>query len=194
MTVGAVIGVIGGLVIGALGHVAFGLLVVGLVLAATFANWSIARRSERRLADPAGRTDNPTGKTLVPPTVWAGGPDGSTPCRWTGAADVLGGLGRINFSAPLGVLELAGRSLSLGVRPRFMAWQMGCATLVVEPEQVEAVYPSRARLRYRAIAIRPIARPPSYFLTLGSSRESILATLAAAGFPVLWEERTYSFA
>jgi hypothetical protein len=63
-------------------------------------------------------------------------------------------------------------------------------TMQVEPTGVEAVFPAKGRLRYPAICIRPLGQPPFYFLL--RDRQSILTTLATAGFPVEWEERAYS--
>ena len=112
--------------------------------------------------------------------------------RWIGAADIPGSMGRMNASVPLGVLELASGRLTLRVRPGFLATMFGATALVVTPADVEAVFPARAKLRYRAIGIRRIGEPPSYFILRGD-RPPILSAVAAAGFPVQWEERDYSY-
>jgi hypothetical protein len=105
-----------------------------------------------------------------------------------------GSMGRMNASTPLAVLELSGHSLTLRVRPSFLASMFGAKALVVSPDEVEAVYPARGRLRYKAICIRPLKQPPSYFLTVGSDRASILSAIASAGFHVEWDERGFSYA
>ncbi len=53
-----------------------------------------------------------------------------------------------------------------------------------------AIFPTKGRLRYPAICIRPRGQPPFYFL-LGDPT-SVLTTLAAAGFPVESGGREYS--
>ncbi len=95
----------------------------------------------------------------------------------------------MNASTPLAVLELNGPLLTLRIRPTFISRLFGVSTLRVEPDRVEAIFPAKGRMRYPAICIRPYGEPPFYFL-LGD-RASILTTLAAAGFPVEWEERAY---
>ena len=60
----------------------------------------------------------------------------------------------------------------------------------VEPVGVEAIFPAEGRLRYYAICICPSGEPPLYLLLGG--RASILTTIAAAGFPVEWEQRACS--
>jgi len=96
-------------------------------------------------------------------------------------------------STPLAVLELSDRSLTLRVRPGFLASLFGAKALVVSPDDVEAVFPARGRLRSKAIGIRPLRQPPSYFLTVGADRAPILSAIASAGFPVEWDERGFSY-
>jgi len=84
--------------------------------------------------------------------------------------------------------------LARRVRPSCLASLFGAKPMVVTPEKVEVVYPSRGRLRYKAIGIRPLHGPPSYFLTVGADRGAILTEIAAAGFPVEWSERGFSYA
>lgn len=158
-------------------------------------------RARRRLFDPARRTDRPTGATIERPS--AGG-EALRDRRWTGAADVPTPFGRVNATNPLGVLELHNATLIFRLRPvRLVKWQMGVEPLIVTPSQVSAIYPARTRLRTPAIAIRPLHGPPYYLLTaLGrlrwyagpwsADRASILATIEAAGFPVEWQERSFS--
>ncbi len=146
-------------------------------------------RARQRQIDPAARSDAPTGALLSPQATVPYGP-GAPFGRWVGAADVPGNLGRMHASVPLAVLELNGSLLSLQIRPRVVSRFFGMRALRVEPSEVGAVFPAKARLRYSAICIRPRSQPPFYFL-LGD-RASILTTLAAAGFPVEWEERAYS--
>jgi hypothetical protein len=100
----------------------------------------------------------------------------------------------MNASTPLAVLEIRERSLTLRVRPSFLAALFGAKGLVVTPEQVEVIFPARGRLRHKAIGIRPIGEAPSYFLTVGGDRAPILSAIATAGFPVDWDERGFSYA
>jgi hypothetical protein len=172
-------------------HSDFGILIAALTPTFVAINVGTIHRSRRRLAEPGKRADTPTGEVLIP--VIAPPISGLMPARWVGAADMVGGLGRMNASTPLGVLELSGQSLTLRVRPRFLARIFGVQPLVVEPNEVEAVFPSRGRLRTRAICIRPLQQPPSYFLTVGGDRSAILSAIASGGFPVDWNERAFSF-
>jgi hypothetical protein len=173
------------------GHNTFALVIVALLPFFVVANLVIINRARGRLADPATRRDSPTGQIVapvlmqLPPDRWTQGQ------RWTGAADVPGSTGRINASVPLGVLELSGGVLTLRVRPRFLAAMFGAKPLIVAPAEVDAIFPARGRLRSSAIGIRPHGAPPSYFL-VGRDRAPILSAVAAAGFPVQWEERSYS--
>lgn len=162
-----------------------------IALLPVFAGLNVLRinRGRERQRDPAARRDVYTGTLLSPRTAvpyGSGVPLGS----WVGGADVPGNLGRMNASAPLAVLELNGPVLTLRIRPRFLSKLFGMRNLRVEPAGVEAIFAAKGRMRYPAICIRPLGEPPFYFL-LGD-RASILTTLAAAGFPVEWEERAYS--
>lgn len=173
------------------GHNTFALVILALLPIFAVANLVIINRARGRLVDPTTRRDSPTGQ-IVPPVVVQPPPDQWTQVqRWTGAADVPGSMGRMNASVPLGVLELSAGVLTLRVRPGFLAAVFGAKPLVVAPREVDAIFPARGRLRSSAIGIRPHGAPPSYFL-LGGDRASILSAIAAAGFPVEWEERSYS--
>ena len=172
-------------------HITFALVILALLPVSAVANLVIINRARGRLADPTTRTDAPTGQTVAHVWVQPGPRLVSQALRWTGAADVPGSMGRVNFSVPLGVLELSGGVLTLRVRPRFLAAMFGAKPLSVRPGDVDAVFPVRRRLRPRAVGIRPRGGPPSYFL-LGGDRASILSAIAASGFPVQWEERSYS--
>ncbi len=172
-------------------HDAFALVLLFLLPVFAVANLVILNRSRSRLADAGARRDSLTGDVATPsPIQWS---PSTQQLRWTGAVDVPGSMGRMNASAPLGVLELTGGRLALRVRPTFVATLFGARALVVTPADVEAVFPARAKLRYRGIGIRPIGEPPSYFITRGADRGAILSATAAAGFPVQWEERNYSY-
>ena len=170
-------------------HSPIAFVLIGLLPVFAVLNVRLINRGRERQRDPAARRDVHTGALLSP---WATAPYGSgVPFgRWVGAASVPGNLGRMNASTPLAVLELNGPLLTLRIRPRFISKLFGMSTLRVEPDGVEAIFPAKGRLRYPAICIRPRGEPPFYFL-LGD-RASILTTLAAAGFPVEWEERAYS--
>lgn len=170
-------------------HNAFALVVLFLIPFFSVVNVVIINRSRGRLADPGRRLDSLTGDVLA---LSQSSLPSASQQRWTGAVDMPGSMGRMNASAPLGIFELTPGRLSLRVRPGFLASMFGIKPLEVSPNQVEAVFPARARFRHRAIGIRPIGQPPSYFL-LGGDRETILSAAAAAGFPVQWEERNYSY-
>lgn len=182
-------------------HSVYALVLAGWALGATPIVLLRRVRTRRRLFDPARRTDRPTGVTIEHPTA-AG--DAAQDSRWTGAADVPVPFGRVNATNPLGVLELRGTTLVFQVRPvRLVKWQMGVEPLIVTPSQIAAIYPARSLIRTPAIAIRPLHGPPYYLLTaLGRlrwyagpwswDRAAILAAIEAAGFPVEWDERTFS--
>jgi hypothetical protein len=191
---GIPIGVAWGLLLYFHWHLGFGLVLAVLTPLFAGINFLIFRRGQRRLFDPGSRSHGLTGETLekTPHLLPSAVPLQSY--QWVGAADTPGGMGRFNASYPLGVLELDGQSLTLRVRPAFLARLFGGHPLVVVPDQVEVVFPSRARLRYKAIGIRPLHQPPSYFLTMGSDRASILSAIASAGFPMDWNEHKFSFA
>ena len=174
------------------GHDAFALVILALLPFFAVANLVILNRARGRLADPATRRDSHTGQ-IVSPVLTQPPPDRRIQeQRWIGAADVPGSMGRMNATMPLGVLELSGALLTLRVRPRFLTAMFGAKPLVVSPAEVDAIFPARGRLRSSATGIRPHGTPPSYFL-LGGDRASILSAIAAAGFPVQWEERSYSY-
>jgi hypothetical protein len=170
-------------------HSPIAFVLIGLLPVFAVLNIRMINRGRERQRDPAARRDVHTGVSLAPRTAapyGSGVPSGS----WVGAADVPGNLGRMSASAPLAVMELHGPLLTLRIRPQFLSKLFGVRTLRVEPVGVEAIFPAKGRLRYPAICIRPHGEPPFYFL-LGD-RASILTTIAAAGFPVEWEERAYS--
>jgi hypothetical protein len=171
------------------GHVGFALVILVLLPVFVAANVLLINRSRKRQADPSTRRDVPTGTLLAPES-----PDPTIPdlaaTRWVGAADVPGALGRMNASTPLAVLELTGSFLTLRVRPQFLARLFGMRTLQVQPFGVDAIFPAKGRLRYPAVCVRPHGEPPYYFLV--KDRAPILTALAAAGFPIIWEERAYS--
>ena len=169
-------------------HSAMALVLIALLPVFAVANVLLVNRARKRQADSTARVDAPTGKSVSPLPAMK---HRLTPvARWTGAADVPGSWGRVNASTPLAVLELDGSQLTLRVRPEFMSRLFGMRTLRVQPADVDAIFPSKGRLRTSAICIRPHGQPPFYFL-LGD-RAAILTTMAAAGFPVTWEERKYS--
>lgn len=171
-----------------------GFILILLILIPVFAVINVAtiNRNRGRLADTGARRDSLTGDVVEADHDQGPPPSSVQPRRWTGAANVPASLGRMNASTPLGVLELAPRRLTLRVRPKFLATMFGFTALVVSPADVEAVFPARVRFGYRAIGIRPSGNPPYYFLCAGN-RNSILSAVAAAGFPVQWEERKYSY-
>jgi hypothetical protein len=199
-------------VAGTLIGIAFGLFIFfhlhtgyGVVLAALFpifgaVNLRRVRQRQAALEDPSAdgggsftRGDEPTGQTLSPTTDLVLPAAGWTPSyRWVGAANLDTGLRRVNVSTPLAVLELAGRTLTLRVRPAFLGRFVGARPLVLDTGGVELVFPARTRLRTAAIGIRPRRGRVSYFLTAGIDRASILTAAEQSGFPVDWNEYRYS--
>ncbi len=100
-------------------HTDFGLFLVLLVPVAALINRGIVKRDGSTWTNAATRSDERTGESLIPVTNTV--QPSSTLVRWVGAADVLGGMGRINASTPLAVLELQGNTLTLkgsGVVPQ----------------------------------------------------------------------------
>lgn len=172
---------------------AFALVLLFLLPVSAVANVAIVNRSRGRLADPNARRDSLTGDVVAPDPALSLPLRTTQQLRWTGAADVPGSMGRINASTPLGVMEIAPGRLTLRVRPRFMTSIFGAKALVVAPADVEVIFPARRQLRYRAVGIRPLGEPPSYFITPRENRALVLSAAAAAGFPVQWEERDYSY-
>jgi hypothetical protein len=192
--------------------VASGLIVDPVVLL-------LGTRNRHRLYEPSRRTDAVTGNTLTRPTWGAAITRHDLGGRWVGAVDVPGPLWRLSTTVPLGALELLSSSLTLRIRPAALARFSFVESLVLSPLQVEAVFPARARFTgWPAVGIRPLHGPPSYFLMLpsghrwllamnmplwklldrryvpvyGTERSSMLAAIEAAGFPVQWNERSYS--
>jgi len=103
--------------------VLLGLLPVSAVLSIPWVN-----RRRQRQGDLGARTDVHTGTVLAPQTVFPyGAPVASG--RWVGAADVPGGLGRMNASTPLAVLELNGPVLTLRIRPQLLSRLFGAMSL-----------------------------------------------------------------
>jgi hypothetical protein len=170
-------------------HSAMALILIALIPVFAVLNILRVNKARERQRDPGARRDVPTGGAVAPQTAIPYG-SAAHAARWVGAADVPGDLGRVKATTPLAVLELRGPLLMLWIRPQFISRLFGMRTLRVEPTGVDAIFPAKGRLRSSAICIRPHGQPPFYFL-LGD-RASILTTLDAAGFPVEWQERTYS--
>jgi hypothetical protein len=182
----------------------FGLAIAIWALLATPIMWRWRVRNGRRLHEPANRNDRRTGQTLMPPAPTGIPAVGESATQWTGAADLPTPFGRISSTNPLAVLAIADSTLTLRLRPEALArWTCGVEPLALNPSEVEAVYPAHGRLRAPAIGIRPLHGPPSYFLTApgrlrwyfgpwSADRALILSAIEAAGFPVEWEERTFS--
>jgi hypothetical protein len=137
---------------------------------------------------PAGALGDPTGTIVRPPPP---PPDGSA---WRGPMPpVVGGINapaafrRANLSFPFGWMALAGSTLTLGVRPRLLGLLFGVRGVDLTPTEVDRVYPV-GRTRFGSgIAVAPRDGETWYVWTW--RREFFLAYLAAAGFPVQWEER-----
>jgi hypothetical protein len=168
---------------------------LGLAFASIAANLVFVVIARRRLSRPpsSGRL---TGLTVSPqpPTQVASAPSAvpSITTRWVGGANVPGALGRMNATAPLGVLELSDGSLTLRIRPRFLAGMFGTAEAVtVSPADVEDLFPAKGQLRSPGIGLQVPGKPVLYFWT--HRRQEILTALAAARFPVTWDERRFTY-
>lgn len=185
-------------------HSTFALLIaVWAGVVAPIVWWQKLRRA-RGLYDATRRHDDWTGKSLARPAVSESASARSAVERWIGAADLPSPLGRVTTTYQVAVLEIVDGTLILRLRPEpLMRLTLRIETLRLHPEQVEAVFPARGRLRIPAIGIRPVDRPPSYFLTaagplrwyfgpISSDRAAILTAIESAGFPVAWEERMFS--
>jgi hypothetical protein len=165
--------------------------------------WQKLRRA-RNLYDSTRRTDERTGVTLARPPVASSTSARGAIQRWIGAADLPSPLGRITTTYHVAVLEIIDGALTLRLRPEpLMRLTLRIQTLNLRPDEVEAVFPARSRIRIPAIGVRPLHGPPSYFLTaagplrwyfgrISSDRAEILAAIESAGFPVTWEERGFS--
>jgi hypothetical protein len=188
-----------------LGHNSIlGMFIVAWSLVATPIGWWLGVRSRRRLDDPTRREDHRTGQRLNRPAAIQMTATLDSATQWVGAADVPGLFWRVGATVPLAVLEIVDSSLILRVRLEALArWTCGVEPLVVSPSEVEAIFPARGRLRASAIGIRPVHGPPYYFLTApagprwyvgtrSADRPSILSAIEAAGFPVDWDERSFS--
>jgi len=153
---------------------------VGLVAVTWFLVYVCFFGVRRLVVGPSG-VGGPTGRTLVP--ILATGPRG----RWGGGAELPWLYDRIHAAAPLAVLELTGSSVTVRVRPRMLALGLQ-AVITLEPDGVDAIFPIKTRLAgYEGIGLRRHGGAVTYFWS--SRREELLSALAAAGFPVRWEER-----
>jgi hypothetical protein len=185
-------------------HSTFGLFMAVWAGVITPIAWWQKLRRARSLYDKRHRKDDRTGETLAPPSVsdLAAARDHAT--RWTGAADMPTPLGRMTTTFQVAVLEIIDGMLILRLRPdALMRGVLRAEPLMLRATNVEAVFPARGRLRLPAIGIRPVDGPPSYFLTaprrlpwyfgrISGDRPAIVAAIESAGFPVAWEERTFS--
>jgi hypothetical protein len=184
-------------------HSTFGLLIAVWAGVITPVAWWQKLRRARSQHDPTRRNDDRTGNVLAP-SVADPPSEVSAAERWIGAADLPSPFGRVTTTYQVAVLEIVDGSLTLRLRPNALVrLALRVETLKLRPEDVEAVYPARGRLRIPAIGIRPVHRPPSYFLTaagplrwyfgrISSDRSAILSAIESAGFPVAWEERKFS--
>jgi hypothetical protein len=173
-------------------HNTFALVFLSLIPIFAVINVATINWKRGRLTNPDARRDSRTGVVVAPTAAQSSTPSTIRPMRWVGAANVPGSLGRMSASMPLGVLELVPGRITFRIRPAFLSSMFGAKALVAAPADVEAVFPARVRFGYRAIGIRPLGAPPYYFLCAGQ-RDSILSAVAAAGFPVQWDERKYSY-
>jgi hypothetical protein len=198
--IGACVFVAIGLDLYVAGHSVFGVLIaVWAVVITPLAWWQKLRRA-RSVYDSARRSDDRTGMTLAPPID----AEREQASRWVGAADIPTPFGRITTTYQVAVLEILEGKLILRLRPGALTHTVVRAKpLSLLPTDVEAVFPARGRLRIPAIGIRPVGRPPSYFLTasrlvpwyfgrISGDRAAILSAIQSAGFPVDWDERSFS--
>lgn len=189
--VGSILGVVVAvfLVKGALAtHTPGGRLFAALIVAIVLANPVLAfagRRRARTAVASRGREDRRTGRTLDP-GPYPPGPIGSLggPAKWVGGANVPSRMGRLNATWPFATLELSGAAVRLAIVPGRL---FGVKPISAGPSAVELVFPVRGRLGAVGIAIRPPAVPDCYFWT--RRQREVIAALAAAGFPVSWEEQ-----
>jgi hypothetical protein len=169
-------------------HTPGGRLFAAIIVAIVLANLLLALMGHRRARTALtsrGREDRRTGRTLEPGLhpPWPMGSLGR-PAKWIGGANVPSPMGRLNATWPLATLELSGAALRLAVTPGRL---FGVKPLSAGPSAVELVFPVRRRLGPVGIALRPPGVPDSYFWT--RRQTEVLAALAAAGFPVSWEEQ-----
>ena len=176
-------GSVGGLAISALLAASSG-SVLWLVLGpvAVVANITLVASSRRR----ATREHEPefTGHTVAPA---AGRQEDGTPRSWTGGANMVGALGRMNATSPLAVLTVSIDALSLRLRPAPVAAVFGVERLDTARQSVHEVFPASGRMRASGVGIVVGDDPVAYFWT--TDREGVLAALAQYGYPVSWQER-----
>jgi hypothetical protein len=63
--------------------------------------------------------------------------------------------------------------------------------VTVSPAEVEDIFPVRGRLRSPGIGLQVPGKPVFDFWTY--HREAIVTALAAAQFPVTWDERRFTY-
>jgi hypothetical protein len=151
---------------------------VGLVINA------IAFARERRMATKRHIT-TPTGRVLTssePPEK-----SRDVARRWIGGAVLAGGLGRMNATWPLAVLELVDGEVTVRVRPAVLTRLFRIERFTVECVDLAEAAPVRGRLPGTSgVLLRSRDGNSAYFWT--GHREPILTALAAEGFSVSWAE------
>ena len=126
-----------------------------------------------------------TGQVLYPnPMVSTASASSTGGWRWTGGASVPVRIGRLNASSPLATLDLDPGGLTLRVAGGRL---FGAKPLTMAATDGGVCFPLSGLIARRGIAIRPSDQRAWYFWT--KSGPEMLATLAAAGFTVSWEER-----
>jgi hypothetical protein len=153
----------------------------GFAIAVLFLLWTTAH-GPARIGAPTGRTWFP--RNLPPPPAPEAVASWSAPAViapevvWRGRVNCPGALWRAHTLRA--ELELDGHELELRGRVTHTP------PLRSTPEGIDAVYPVR-RFGQRGIAILPEGRHAFYFFS--SRAREVLLALAAAGFPVSWDER-----
>ena len=126
-----------------------------------------------------------TGRTLTPGPVPVTVDPASLSGRWVGAVALPGPLGRVYASTPMGVLDLAGAVLTLGVRPGFRGVGFRRPSPKLSPRRPRSpIFPARSapgRPVHRCPGPGQADRIPLDQPTRGNPHH-----LAAAGFPVTW--------
>jgi hypothetical protein len=101
-------------------------------------------------------------------------------------------MGRVNATAPFGVLELDEGHIEVRLRPRFLAWVFGVdEPLTARPTDGVEAFPARGWFSRSGVGVLVNGRPPSYFWT--RQRSDVLAALASAGVTVDWKERRVKY-
>ncbi len=111
--------------------------------------------------------------------------------RWVGGGNIPGSLMRTQATWPLVVAELSGDVLTIRLRPPVMRifGAFGATTFVPGPDVV--VFPSRAAIGNRGVAVQRGSEAPWYLLV--RDRDRVLSALQTVGFRVEADERRMQY-